>query len=179
MKRYCAIFFLGLLLSSFASLAQSTVAEQGPATREDVVKLFDVMKIHDQVRAVMDSVMKQQRTMMHDMILKKYPDSSEEDMRGADAFLADFMKDFPMDAMLDDMIPVYQKHLSQADVAAMTSFYASPTGQKLVREMPAMTAESMQAMAPRLQSIMDSVMKRAERKAEEQHDKKAAPKPQS
>jgi hypothetical protein len=179
MKNYSTIFVLGLLLSSPLLFAQSTTADDTPATRDDIVKLFDVMKVHEQVRAVMESVAKQQRTMMHDMIIKKYPDSSEEDLRGADSYMIDFMKSFPMDAMLDDMIPVYQKHLSRTDVAAMTAFYSSPSGQKLLQEMPAMTAESMQAMAPRLQTMMDDLMKRVERKAQEQHDKKASPKPQS
>jgi hypothetical protein len=174
MKKYPAIVVLSLLLSWLPLFAQLTTTDDTPATGDDVEKLFDVMRVHEQVRAVMESVAKQQRTMMHDMIIKKYPDSSEEDLRGADSSMSDFMKSFPMDAMLDDMIPVYQKHLSRTDVAAMTAFYSSPSGQKLLREMPAMTAESMQAMAPRLQTMMDDLMKRVERKAQEQHDKKVS-----
>ena len=48
--------------------------------------------------------------------------------------------------MLDDMIPVYQKHLTKSDVDEMIKFYSTPTGQKFLREMPAMTAEGMEAM---------------------------------
>ena len=41
-----------------------------------------------------------------------------------------------------DMVPVYQKHLSKSDVEEMIKFYSTPTGQKILREMPAMTAEA-------------------------------------
>jgi len=76
------------------------------------------------------------------------------------------------------MIPIYQKHLSKKDVAAMSAFYASDTGQKLLREMPAMTSESMRATAPRMQAIMEKVMNRIEQMAREDREKNgAAPKP--
>ena len=179
MKRYCNIvFILALCAAALPGLAQSS-GDDGPASREDVVTLFNVMKVHDQVRAVMDSVAKQQRTMVHDMILKKFPETTEEESKRFDSFIADLMKDFPMDAMLDDMIPVYQKHLSHGDVVAMTAFYSSPAGQKVLHELPAMTAESMQAMGPRLQTTIDNMSKRLEQMANEEQEKKAAPKPKS
>jgi hypothetical protein len=87
------------------------------------------------------------------------------------------MKDMPIDGMLDDMIPVYQKHLSRGDVDAMSTFYASPTGQKLLREMPAMTAESMQAAGPHIQGMMEKVMDRAEKMAEEDRKKQSGSQP--
>ncbi len=43
------------------------------------------------------------------------------------------------------MIPIYQRHLTKTDLDAVISFYASPVGQKLLKEQPAMMAESMQA----------------------------------
>jgi hypothetical protein len=79
--------------------------------------------------------------------------------------------------MLDDMIPVYQKHLTKGDVDAMGAFYSSPTGQKLLREMPAMTAESMQAAGPRIQAMMEKVMDRAEKMAEEDRQKQSGSPP--
>jgi len=178
-KKCCVILALVLCVSLPAGFAQSAATGDTPATREDVVKLFKVMKVHEQVRAVMDAMVKQQRTMMHDMIAKKYPDTSDEEFRRYDSVMGDFMKKFPMDAMLDDMIPVYQKHLSKTDVEAMSAFYTSPTGEKLLHDLPAMTTESMQAMAPRLQTMLDDMTKRVERMANEEHEKKESPKPQS
>ncbi len=68
-------------------------------------------------------------------------------------------------------IPIYQKHLTKGDVDAMTVFYSSPTGQKLLREQPAIASESMQAMAPRMQKAMSDIMDRIGRMAEEEAGK--------
>jgi hypothetical protein len=135
------------------------------------------MKIRDQMKAVMDSVTKQQHTMIHEAMRKRFPQITDQELSRLDQFSSDIMKDLPIEGMVDDMIPVYQKHLTKADVDAMGAFYASPTGQKLLREMPAMTAESMQAAGPRIQAMMDKVMDRAQKMAQEEQEKKESPRP--
>jgi hypothetical protein len=164
------VVFLMIALPSLAQVADSTSA--APATRDDILKLFDTMHIRDQMRLVMDSVAKQQREMIREGLKKRAPQMTEQDLTRLDQFTSDILKDFPVDGMLDDMIPVYQKHLNKADVDAMNAFYQSPTGQKMLREMPAMTAESMQASSPRIQAMMDKVMERAEQLAREERNKK-------
>jgi uncharacterized protein len=145
-----------------------------PATREDVLKLFDVMKVHEQMTTVMTTIAAQQRTMIHEGMRKHFPKITDQELARLDKFTTDTMKDMPIDGMLDDMIPVYQKHLSKSDVDAMSAFYASPTGQKLLHEVPAMTAESMQAAGPRIQVMMDNVMERAEQMADEDRKQQGA-----
>ena len=164
---------LVVLLGSVSVFAQAPAVADDPATREDIINLFAVMKSHNQIHAVMDAMFKQQRLITHDLIKKQYPDTSEEEFQRLDSFMDDFAKTFPLDGMMDDMIPVYQKHLSKTDVEAMTAFYSGPTGQKLLREMPAMMTDSMQAMAPRLQQMMEKMRQRAEQMAKDEHDKKA------
>ena len=164
------VVFLMIALPSLAQVADS--ASAAPATRDDILKLFDTMHIRDQMRLVMDSVAKQQREMIREGLKKRAPQMTEQDLARLDQFTSDILKDFPVDGMLDDMIPVYQKHLNKADVDAMNAFYQSPTGQKMLREMPAMTAESMQASSPRIQAMMDKVMERAEQLAREERNKK-------
>ena len=173
MKRCRLLMFVLTLVIGPFTFAQSDT----PASREDVVKLFDIMNIREQMKLVMDSVVKQQHTMIHEAMRKRFPQITDQELARLDQFSADIMKDLPIDGMLDDMIPVYQKHLTKADVGAMGVFYASPTGQKLLREMPAMTAESMQAAGPRLQGMMDKVMDRAQKMAQEEQDKRESPRP--
>lgn len=170
MRKRCLFVILLLSVGVSPLLAQS----DAPATREDVLKLFDVMNIRDQMRMVMESVAKQQRAMIHEALKKRSPQITGEDLARMDKFTTDIMKDMPIDSMIDDMIPVYQKHLTHGDVDAMSVFYSSPTGQKLLREMPAMTAESMQAAAPRIQAMMDKVMDQAEKMAKEDREKKTS-----
>ena len=181
MRKHLAWGISVVLLASVSVFAQSPAMADQPANREDVIKLFAVMRSHEQIHAVMDSMFKQQRLITHDLIKKQYPDTSEEEFQRLDSFMDDFVKTFPLEAMMDDMIPVYQKHLSKTDVEAMIAFYSAPTGQKLLREMPAMMADSMQAMAPRLQQMMEKMRQRAEQMAKDEHEKKAgsSPKPAS
>jgi uncharacterized protein len=175
MKRLLQVVLCVLTLVGYSVHAQTSDA---PATREDVLKLFDTMKIHEQMRLVMNSVLTQQRAMVHEALKKRDPNVSDDELKRLDQFMNDLMKDMPINELLDDMIPVYQKHLTRADVDAMDTFYASPTGQKLLREMPAMTAESIQAANPHMQAMMDKIMNRAEQEVEQDHGKHGAPQKQ-
>ncbi len=76
--------------------------------------------------------------------------------------------------MLDDMIPVYQRHLTKQDVDSMLAFYNTPTGQKLLREQPAMMAEGMQATQPRMQKMMSDLMDKVEQMVSEETKSPAA-----
>jgi hypothetical protein len=172
MKRRSAFLAIVLLVTS-AGLAQQTAPSTGdtPASKEDIQKLFEVMQIHQQMRQVMDAMMKQQTTMIDETLKKRYPQTSADKIARANQMIAETMKDMPMDAMLDDMIPIYQRHFSKTDIDAMSIFYASPTGQKMMREMPALTSESMQASYARMQKQMDAMTKQAEQIIKEGQEK--------
>jgi hypothetical protein len=161
----------------FLAAAQESMpsAADAPASKEDIQKLFEVMQIHQQMRQVMDALTKQQSAMVHETLKKRYPQTSAERIARADGLIQETMKDMPMDAMLDDMIPIYQRHFSKTDIAAMTTFYASPTGQKMMREMPALTSESMQTSYARMQKQMDATMQRAEQMVKEDEKPKSPP----
>jgi hypothetical protein len=170
-----------LLVAVVCFLAGSALGQQGvavaPATRAEILKLFEVMKVRQQMQQVMQQVMQQTLTMSHEALKSRHPDISAEDLARLDAMADQTMKDFPVEGLLDDMIPVYQKHLTKTDVQALISFYSTPTGQKMLRELPAMTAEGMQAVYPRIQKQMDETMRRMEQMEEEERHKKqpAAP----
>ena len=167
-----------LLLAATATFAQQAAPGHAPASKEDIQHLFDVMQIHQQMRQVMDAMMKQQSAMIHETLKKRYPQTSPEKIARADQLIAETMKDMPMDAMLDDMIPIYQRHFSKTDIDAMSTFYGSPTGQKMMREMPQLTTESMQASYARMQKQMDTITQKAEQIVKEDQDKpKTAPVP--
>jgi hypothetical protein len=170
MKR--PFLFLAVVLFATAALfAQQPPAGDAPASKEEVEKLFEVMQVHQQMRQVMDAMMKQQTAMIHETLKKRYPQTSADRIARADQLIAETMKDMPMDAMLDDMIPIYQRHFSKTDIEAMTTFYASPTGQKMMQEMPVLTTEAMQASYARMQKQMDAMMQRAEQIVKEDPEK--------
>ncbi len=176
--KYCRTFLAVILFAAAAASAQQPPSAPGdaPASKEDIQKLFEVMQIHQQMHQIMDAMMKQQSAMIHETLKERYPQTSAERIARADQMIAETMKDMPMDAMLDDMIPIYQRHFSKTDIDAMNTFYASPTGQKMMREMPALTSEAMQASSVRMQKQMDTIRQRAEQIVKEDQEKpKSAP----
>ena len=62
--------------------------------------------------------------------------------------------------MLDAFIPVYQKHLTKGDVDALVVFYGSPTGQKVLKEMPAMMGEGTLATMPMMRKHIEAMQQR-------------------
>jgi hypothetical protein len=77
------------------------------------------------------------------------------------------MKDMPFDEMTQAMVPTYQKHFTKGDMEALVIFYNSPAGQKLLREMPAITAESMTAIMPIMRQHMEAVNRKIQQQTDE------------
>jgi len=164
MKHY--LLCLTLVLAS-AAAAQQPTAPPAPATRADILRLFDVMETDQQVRDIMQQVMAESRALSRNAIKQRHPDLTGEELDRMDKESETIARNFPVKEIIQDMVPVYQKHLNKADVAAMIAFYSSPTGKKLLREMPAISAEGMQAVYPRLQKNIDDILRRAEEQVEE------------
>ena len=168
-------FLIALLLCApsaqlFSQAAASST--DAAASTDDIKKMFDVMHIRDQMKMIMEQVSQQMRSMGHDQLRKSQPNVTDADISRLDAISDEVMKGMSVEGLLDDMIPVYQKHLSKSDVEAMIGFYSTPTGQKILREMPGMTRDGMQAMQPRLRQMMDDANAKIEKMVKEQMEKK-------
>jgi hypothetical protein len=173
--QFCAI---ALFFAVPVTAQQSPASPAGaPATREDVLRLFAVMHVHEQMRSTMDAMVGQMREMMRETIKKRSPEMTEDQFSKIESMQSDMLKSLDLDGMLDDMIPVYQKHLEKSDVDAMVAFYSAPTGQKLIREQPKMVAESMQAVYARMQKSMDEMMTRVEKMAKDEAEKQKSQQP--
>jgi len=150
------------------AIAQVAAPSDAPATKEQILKLFDVMDIHKQTRAMMATIERQTRTTSTEALKARYPRITPEQLERVNKISEESMRDFPVDAMLDDMIPIYQKHLTGTDVDAMIAFYSSPTGKKLMQQLPQITQEAMQASNARVQKHIDAVLQRVEEMMKEE-----------
>jgi len=153
MKRFFLVLSLCLIYAKAGAAQQS--AADAPATKEDVEKYLKVMHSREMMLQMVDAMSKPMQQMIHEQFLKdkdKLPADFETRMN---KMMNDRMKAFPWDEMLESMVPVYQKHLTKGDIDAIVAFYSAPTGQKLLKEMPAMMAEGMQAMMPMLRKQME------------------------
>jgi len=177
MKLKSVFFAILLCLSSSQLLGQAQVSTgaEVPASADDIRKMFDVMHIRDQMKLIMQQVSQQMRSMEHDQIRKQQPNVTDQDIAKVDAMSDEMLREFSTEGLLDDMVPVYQKHLSKTDVDAMVGFYSTTTGQKILKEMPAMTAEGIEAMQPRLNRMIDEASARVEKMMNEQRQEKKRP----
>jgi uncharacterized protein len=155
---------IGLLAAARAQTPTS--AAPGAASKEDIQRLFRVMSNKDQIRHMLEQMFAQMKVLNRGQLKKRQPDISEEDLSRMDRESDELVRNFPIDEMMNDMIPVYQRHFNKSDINGLIAFYSSPAGQKFLREMPAVTAESMQAAYPRIQSAVDAALKRAEEKSD-------------
>jgi len=181
MRRILLAAVLGFCMPLLA-FAQQTAqpASDAPATKEDIQKYLDVMHSREMMAKMIDAMSAPIHKMFHEQFLKdkdKLPPDFEE--RTAKMF-DDSMKSFPWDEMLESMVPVYQKHFTKGDVNALIAFYSTPTGQKLLRDMPAIMQEAMERMMPLMQKQMDSMNARMKQEvAQMMKDYKPASKPKS
>jgi uncharacterized protein len=113
------------------------------------------------MKSMMDMASKQARQLVHEQLQKmpNLPPGSEEQMNKQ---TDEMLKNFPREELLQAMVPVYQKHLTKGDVDALVAFYSGPTGQKLLKELPAMTQEAMQASMGVTRKFMDQTMRQVE-----------------
>jgi uncharacterized protein len=143
----------------------TTFAQQGndaPATKEDVQRYLDVMHSNEMMRQMLDAMAKPMHQMVHEQYAKdkdKLPPDFEERMNKV---MDSMFHDMPFDEMMQAMIPAYQKHLTKGNINDLVVFYSSPTGQKLLRELPSMTADAMQSMMPIMRDYMEKVQDRVQ-----------------
>jgi len=143
-----------------ASFSQST--SDAPASKEDIERYLETMHSHEMMKQMIAAMSKPMHQMVHDQYIKdkgKLPENFEATMNKS---MDEMTAEMPFDEMMDAMVPTYQKHLTKGDVDSLVAFYSSPTGQKLLREMPAMMGEAMEAMVPVLRKSMDKVQERTQ-----------------
>jgi|SRR5947207_994830 len=146
---------------------QQASSDNPAAAKEDIEKLFTTLHLREMMQNLMTTSMQQSKQIARDTIKKKQPELTEEQLKRMDALMDNFVKTLDLSGILDDVIPVYQRHLTKQDVSAMLAFYDSPTGRKILREQPAMMAEAMQAMRPRMEKMISDMTDEAEKMAKE------------
>jgi len=128
--------------------APSAVSPAAPPSLEDKVDpakeaairhLMDVTetsKLGDNINSFLTDRI---RTIMsHSLTPDKLP-------KFMDAFSQKFNAASPSTAVADAMVPIYSRAFTMEDIQEMTKFYESPVGQKMVKQLPAVTQESQNA----------------------------------
>ena len=142
-----------------AATAAAVIPPDQQPTKEQLVKLFELMRVHQQVQSMlttMQSMMQQQLSAQIKDRAGKLGSSLTADQQAAIAKISDkYMQKafnlFTIDELLDDMAGIYQRHVSRSDVDAMITFYSSPAGQHLLDAQPLILKEYMPVIMQRVQ----------------------------
>ncbi len=155
MKRL--LFVVGLVfVFSWACIAQ-TNADDSPATKADVERYFQIAKSNDMMKKLMATMEQSMHQLMHEQYLKHKGELPADYESKMTAKMDEMYESMPIDEIIQAMVPAYQKHLTKGDIDNLVAFYSSPTGAKLLRELPSITAESMQDAMPIILKYSDSV----------------------
>jgi hypothetical protein len=163
MKRLLIV--LVCLIFSVAGMAQS--GADSPATKDDVERYLEAIHSHEMMKQMMQAMAKPMHQMVHEQYMKdkdKLPADFETRMNKV---MDEMMKDMPMDEMMDSMVPAYQKHFTKGDIDALIAFYSAPTGQKVLRELPAIMSEAMESMMPIMRKSIDKMTERMQQQVAE------------
>lgn len=190
------IAVLIVVLFSFSAVAQKQPASPPPAkanpqskpaatapannvaSREQIMKLLDLLQVPDSLALTLDAMKEQMKIGALQVFREKVENPSPEQINSVNAIVDDEFKKIGMEDLIKDVVPIYQKHLSRSDVEAVIRFYSSPVGQKIRREQPAMARESLQATAAGQRGKMELLLAKLDLRIEQliqNEQKKTAP----
>lgn len=129
---YLRLFLLFILLASGpVSDAQEVKPKPQSSSPEKVLLIKDMLTITgtanmaDQILSHMIQSMK-----------PAYPDIP-------DAVWHRLSTKLNTEEMLDSMVEIYDRHFSMEELQITATFYKSPTGQRMIKELPAVMSEAM------------------------------------
>lgn len=150
----------------------ATVGKQ--PTREQLLTLFQVMRIRTQMEQMLENL---------PVALKQQLESEEQDVeisikplggeltpaqkaardRVTERYFVLAEKQYPVDEMLNDLVEVYQRHITRDDVDGIIAFYRSTPGQHLLDAQPVMAKEVMPAVMKKLEERNRTLVERYKR----------------
>lgn len=130
-----------MVLTSVFCLVTNVYAED--ATRESVIKFMKLTKADVFGEEIVAEIIPELKNVL--------PDAPA-------SFWSEVDKEIDPGSLLDQVIPIYQKYLSEEDLQYINKFYASPTGQKLVDFQSFMLRESYEVAEAWGRSVVEQVM---------------------
>ncbi len=133
--------------------AQAVVPAAQQATKQQLIKLFEVMRLRQQFTSMtkmMPAIVQQQ---VHEDISETVAaihggnQLTTQQQAALEKIMTRYMEKassiYPADEMANDAMAVYQRHMSRSDVDAYIAFYSSPPGQRLLDAQPVIMHEYM------------------------------------
>lgn len=130
-----------LLLGAINVLAQAAPQQQvDPAKAADIRRLLELTG----TKRLMEQMMNTASDQLKSSFAKALP-QNERSQKIVESFLQKFHARFNSEMLAEQVIPIYDKHLSAEDIKGLIQFYESPLGQRMVAALPQIARESQSA----------------------------------
>lgn len=136
-------------------------------TRADVLKLFQAMHVRNMMESVRAMAIEQAHATLKDMIDGELPGATREQVAELQGMVDKTIASYTINNTIEDLIPIYQKHLSKSDVVTATAFFSSPTGQRILESEPVISKEALQVVNSRTGKQMAATMQQVEKRLDE------------
>jgi hypothetical protein len=136
------------------------IAPGDQATKEQLMKLFDVMRIRQQMQTVraivpqmVEGQLRQQLRALSDggSSSNLTPEQRAAAEKLMNQYIEKAVNVYPVDEMLADMTTIYQRYLTREDVDGLIAFYSSSPGRHLLDAQPHIAKEYMPVVMQRAQ----------------------------
>lgn len=139
----------------------AVVPESDRPTTEQLNKLFQAMRIREQMQSYVKTLPATTQQMIKeqgDAFAAQAPDGKpltpeqrEQIQRVISKFTEKALTLYPQDEMIADMRSIYRRHLTREDVNAYIAFYSTPAGQHLLDMAPLVMKEYVPMVMKRTQ----------------------------
>jgi uncharacterized protein len=130
----------GLEQGSGATPSSNVVPKIDPAKEADIRQLLKIMNSGELAIQTINGMEKS----MKPLLTRALPDGDYRD-KLVDLFYEKFHSKINSNQMVDLIVPVYDKYLSDEEIKFLVQIYETPIGQKLVTVLPKIMAESRAA----------------------------------
>jgi len=148
-----------MFLAAFSCAHEQEIVE---SKRTDIAKLLEITGVLDIAEQMLDSLVQD----MMQLLKSARPDLPEWAFDQATDEVNQVIKE-NIPNLIDLMIPIYDKHLTDEEIKGLLAFYESELGKKVIKLTPQLMKEGMAAgreLGKSLSSVTeDRVMKRLER----------------
>ncbi len=126
-----------------ASQPAATIAPAPSLSKIDPAKEADIRQFMEVAgtKALMSQMLDTMEATLKPLMVQALPPGAYRDSL-VELFFAKFHSKANLQQVLDLIVPIYDKYLSDEEIKGLIKFYQTPLGQKMVRVMPQLTNES-------------------------------------
>jgi hypothetical protein len=137
-----------------AAAPAASAPKVDPAKEADIRKLLDVSGGTKGGEDMIANSIEQLRTNL----TRSLP-QGDKSPKIVESFLHRFREKFTAEELVAQIVPIYDKYLSDEDIKALIEFYGTPLGQRAVKALPQIARDSQQAELELGQRVVQQVTK--------------------